>query len=176
MRQMALSVLACLGLEAATVRSGMQDFDFLIGHRWNVKNRVLGKRLSGSTEWTEFDAVLDDVRKIAGGYGNVDKFTAVLGGEPFEGNSLRLFDPKTETWTIYWVDSRNPELRKQVTGAFENGVAELFGEELYQGKTVKMRFVWSHITPSSARWEQAYFDVSASEWETNWVMNFTRAP
>ena len=176
MRQMTLSVLASLGLGAGTAASAIHDFDFLIGHTWNVKNRVLEKRLSGSNEWTEWDAALDDVRKIAGGYGNVDRFKAVLGGEPFEGNSLRLFDPKTDTWTIYWVDSRNPELRKQVTGGFENGVAEFFGEELYQGKTVKMRFIWSDITPSSARWEQAYLDASSGEWETNWIMEFTKAP
>ena len=100
----------------------------------------------------------------------------MLGGEPFEGNSLHLFDPKTETWTIYWVDSRNPELREQFTGSFENGVAEIFGEELYQGKTVKMGFIWSEITPSSARWEQAYLDASSGEWETNWIMEFTKAP
>ena len=176
MRQMAFSVLASLGLGAGTAASGIHDFDFLIGHTWNVKNRVLPTRLSGSSEWTEFDAVLDDVRKIAGGYGNVDRFKAVLGGEPFEGNSLRLFDPKVEEWTIYWVDSRDVELRKQVTGSFVNGVAELLGEELYRGKTVKMRFIWSEITPSSARWEQAYLDASSGEWETNWIMEFTKAP
>ncbi|HXV59467.1 MAG TPA: DUF1579 domain-containing protein [Vicinamibacteria bacterium] len=162
-------------LTVLTFTAGPGDFDFLLGKRWQVHNRVLIERLVGAEEWTEFEAVLDEVRPIANGLGNVDRFTADWNG-PFEGNSIRLYDPRTERWAIWWVDSRNPELRFQVEGRFENGRGEFFGEEVYRGRAVKMRFLWKDITSTSATWEQAYLDEGTREWETNWIMTFTRIP
>lgn len=167
-----LSALPLLFAVSASASSA-RDFDFLLGKRWKVHNRVLQERLVGSTEWTEFEATLEKVQPIVGGLGNFDSFKAVLEGEAFEGNSLRLFDPETGDWTIYWVDSRNPKLREQVVGRFENGLGEFFGEETYRGKTVEMRFRWSVASPRSARWEQAYLDETNGSWETNWIMEFT---
>lgn len=161
---------------ALLTTSGPHDFDFLLGKTFRVLNRVLPERLAGSDAWIEFEATLDEVRPIANGLGNVDRFVADREDGRFEGNSIRLFDPATETWTIWWVDSKNPTLRLQVKGKFENGRAELFGEEVYRGRTVPMRFVWTDITESSARWEQAYRDPETGEWETNWIMEFTAVP
>ena len=56
----------------------------------------------------------------------------------------------------------------------KNGIGEFFGEEMFKGRMVKLRFLWSEITGNSARWEQGYYDEKTSEWETNWVMEFTR--
>jgi len=44
----------------------------------------------------------------------------------------------------------------------------------YQGKNVRVRYIWSEITPISARWEQAFPIDDERTWETNWVMKFTR--
>jgi hypothetical protein len=157
---------------AETAAPGRDDFDFLLGKRWRVRNTLLKERLAGSTETVEFEAVLEGGREIAGGWGNIDCFLATRDGEAFEGNSLRFFDPKTRRWTIHWVDSRNPVLRPQVEGTFENGVGTFLGEETFQGRKVKLRFLWKDIGPTSARWEQAYHDDEAGSWETNWIMEF----
>jgi len=37
-----------------------------------------------------------------------------------------------------------------------------------RGKPIKMRFTGSHITPTSARWEQAFSPDDGKTWETNW--------
>lgn len=153
---------------------GARDFDFLIGSRWRVHNRVLAERLAGSSEWREFEATLQDGLRIAGGLGNVDRFLALRDGESFEGNSLRLFDPKTREWTIYWIDSRDPALRFQVRGRFEDGVGTFYGEDPFEGRSVRLRFLWTRASESEARWEQAYWDEAAGDWETNWVMEFER--
>jgi len=148
------------------------DFDFLLGREWTVHNRVLNGRLEGATEWTEFDARLTDVRPILGGLGNVDRMLATRGGESFEGSSIRIFDPRTSQWTIYWVDTDNPTLRPQVVGGFTGAGGDFFGSEAYRGDTVRLRFRWEVTSASAARWEQAYWDARANEWETNWTMEF----
>jgi hypothetical protein len=151
----------------------MNDFDFLVGKEWRVKNRVLKERLVGASEWTEFDARLLDVRKILGGLGNIDRFVGDRDGQSFEAISLRLFNPATGKWTIYWADTSSATLTQQVVGSFDSGVGELLGSESFQGKDVKLRFRWTDVREHSARWEQAYFDEARDAWETNWIMEFT---
>ena len=87
-----------------------------------------------------------------------------------------MYDPAEEQWTIYWMDTNRLEMTEQVVGAFKDETREFYGygEELFKGKPVKMRFIWTDITARSARWEQAYFDKVRNEWETNWIMEFIR--
>ena len=151
----------------------MNDFDFLVGKDWDVRNRVLKERLVGCDEWTEFDARLLDVRRILAGLGNIDRFVGTRDGKPFEAISLRLFNPETGLWTIYWADTSSAVLTEQVVGKFRSGEGHFEGKETHDGKDVRLRFHWSDMTERSARWEQAYFDEAREHWETNWVMEFT---
>ena len=92
----------------AAKSSSEKDFDFLIG-KWKVHNRKLKSRLNGCSEWTEFEAQVA-CRKILNGCGNVDSFQTTIDHRPFEGMSLRLFNPRTKLWSIYWADSEKVEL------------------------------------------------------------------
>jgi hypothetical protein len=38
-----------------------------------------------------------------------------------------------------------------------------------------VRFTWSGITTPTLRWEQAFSDDGGETWETNWIMEITRA-
>lgn len=156
----------------AAVTPSKHDFDFLLGN-WQVQNKRLKARLVGSKEWLEFPARLEEGRKILNGLALMDQYKAEFNGEYFEGVSLRIFNPATEQWTIYWMDTNHPVITEQVVGVFKDGVGEFYGEELFAGKPVKLRFIWSEITAQSARWEQAYFDEAREAWETNWIMEFT---
>jgi hypothetical protein len=92
----------------------------------------------------------------------------------FEGGALRLFDPATAQWSIYWFDNVVHRLLPPVHGRFAHGVGEFFGTNEHDGRPVQVRFRWSGITEHSARWEQAFSDDGGDSWETNWVMDFTR--
>jgi len=61
-----------------------------------------------------------------------------------------------------------------VKGRFVNGVGLFYSDSVINGKTIRTRFTWSTITPTAARWEQAYSSDAGKTWETNWVMQFTR--
>ena len=153
------------------------EFDFLVGD-WRVLNKRLKEPFSGRDEWSEFPARLAGSTQLLDGLALMERYVAELDGEPFEGVSLRLFDPATGRWTIYWMDTRQARLIEQVVGAFVERDGERafvgYGEELFAGEPVKMRFVWDGITPTGARWEQAYWDAQREAWEANWIMEFTR--
>jgi hypothetical protein len=59
-------------------------------------------------------------------------------------------------------------------GGFADGRGEFYDQELFEGKRIFVRYVWSDITPTSCRWEQAFSADGGKTWETNWIMDFTR--
>ena len=151
----------------------IHNFDFLIG-KWSVLNRRLNERLNGCTEWTEFLAEME-TKPILNGLGLMDEMKSSYFGDEFIGLSIRMLNPSTNEWKIYWADTENPELllKEQVVGKFANGVGEFYGKEQYEGKEMKLRFIWKKESKDTAYWEQAYFDEKNQEWETNWTMLFT---
>jgi hypothetical protein len=150
-----------------------RDFDFLIG-RWRIHNQRLVKRLQGSTEWETF-AATSHAQPLPGGIGNYDDFTPVTWRPGFVGMSLRLFNLATQQWSIYWVDNQMGVLQPPVVGGFSNGVGLFEGPDEFDGKPIQVKFIWSQITATSARWEQAFSIDQGLTWETNWVMELTRA-
>jgi len=146
------------------------DFDFLHGE-WNVANRLLAKRLVGSDDWREFQGE-SSCHGFFDGAGSFDEISLPARG--FSGSSYRMFNPATKEWAIYWVDSRTGVLQPPVFGSFEGGIGTFYGDDEHEGTPVRVRYLWSKITPSSARWEQAFSVDNGQTWETNWVMEFTR--
>jgi hypothetical protein len=153
-------------------RNGQADFDFWFGS-WKVRNRKLRERLKGCTEWDEFEGTVV-TRPIWGGKANLDEYNAVGPSGPIEGTTLRLYDPQTGQWSLYWGTSRSMVLDNPMIGEFRDGRGEFFGQEFHEGRAVYARFIWSNITPASCRWEQALSEDGGRTWETNWIMEFTR--
>jgi len=150
-----------------------RDFDFLIGS-WKVRHRRLKERLAHSTEWEEFDGTCT-MRPLLGGFGNVDDNVLELPGGTYRGVGLRSFDPATKSWAIWWLDSRDPHvLDVPVIGRFQDGVGTFVAKDTLRGRPIVMKFVWSHITPASAVWEQSFSPDEGKTWEMNWHMDFTR--
>ena len=150
---------------------GARAFDFLFGH-WQVRNRRLLHRLKGSSEWETFDAA-NDCHSILGGGGNQDEF--VRPDRPgFIGMSLRLYDPQAGQWSIYWVDNQSHVLQPPVVGRFSRNRGVFEGPDLYDGKPILVRFIWSGVDGPNPRWEQAFSSDQGATWETNWIMDFHR--
>jgi len=154
--------------------SGLHAFDFLVGE-WRVHSRRLKVRLAGSTEWEEFDGTIVS-RPYMGGWANVDDTEFRTPEGLYRGVAPRAYDPKTGQWAIWWIDGRNPfgNLDPPVKGRFVNGVGTFYADDTLRGKPIKMRFVWSHITPTSAQWEQAFSGDGGKTWETNWAQKLER--
>jgi hypothetical protein len=151
--------------------NGAGDFDFFAG-TWNSVQRKLVKPLADCTEWLE-TAATTRCWQVFGGTANVDEVHFPDWG--YTGLSIRLFNPQTAQWSIYWASSRNGDLGlPPVVGRFADGVGLFYCEESYDGKDITTRYKWSDITATTARWEQAFSLDGRRKWETNWVADFSR--
>lgn len=151
-------------------RGDVHDFDFIAG-RWTVVGRRLARRGAGSTEWHDCPGEHRGALHL-GGIANVDEIVLpTVGGA---GLTVRHFDLATRQWTIHWISSRTGAMDPPVIGGFAGDRGEFYGEDLDEGRPVRVRFVWTRLGPDAARWEQA-FSFAGGPWETNWVMEFTRA-
>ncbi len=158
-----------------TSLSTARDFDFFIG-RWKVSHRRLKERLAGCQDWEHFEGRCH-MRPLLGGLGNIDDNELDLPSGPYRALSMRTFDPVKRQWAIWWVDGRRPhELEPPVVGGFADGVGEFQCDDQLRGQPIRVRFLWSDITPTSARWQQAFSADGGASWETNWVMDFERLP
>lgn len=154
----------------ASATSSQSDFDFLVG-KWKMHNRRLNKRLEGGNEWTEFDS-WDENFKILSGTADMDTYSTTempgLEGKPFEGVTLRLFNPKTRLWSIYWVASNVGVLDPPVVGSFENNVGHFFTKDTFNGKPIIMMFRWDARDKDRPVWSQAFSPDNGKTWEWNW--------
>jgi hypothetical protein len=148
----------------------MNDFDFLHG-TWTVHHRRLRDRMVGSDDWEEFDGTTV-CAPILGGLGNFEQVW--MPARNAIGATLRLFDRDAEQWSIYWASSLTGRLEPPVTGRFHDGVGTFLGDDVHDGQPVRVRFIWDEISPTTARWNQAFAPADADDWETNWVMRLTR--
>lgn len=149
----------------------MPDFDFAIGS-WNVANRHLKTVFTGADDWVTYPSTVT-CWSIFDGYGCVDEVIFPTWNR--RGMTLRLFDPERKEWSVYWADSSTGQLGPPVTGTFTDGRGDFYGEDTVNGSPVRVHIVWSAITATSAHWEQRFSPDGGRTWESNWVMEFTRA-
>jgi hypothetical protein len=151
------------------------DFDFIFG-RWIGHNQKLVDLVDPHCkEWVKFDAT-DEASPILGGIGNIHRMFAhdVPGGDSFEGFTLRLYDPGTSTWRIWWSSTRSPGLLDPpVVGRFTDGHGVFECDDVLAGKPAKVRFEWQSNS-RGPHWQQSFsFDAGAT-WRVNWTMTFER--
>jgi hypothetical protein len=159
------------------VRDGRHDFDFIFG-RWHVRNRKLRDVTNPACdEWVEFDAS-SEAYPILDGYGHIDRIyvSHSSDGSAFEGFTLRLFDPASGLWRIWWSSTRVPGvLDPPVEGGFDNGHGIFECEDEIGDRSVVVRFEWLVAEPAEPWWQQSFSYDGGDSWKPNWEMRFTRA-
>jgi hypothetical protein len=166
--------------EAAKTKSqqaaqgGQQDFDFYFG-TWKQHLKRLMNPLTGSTTWTEFDGTIV-TRKVWDGRANLNEFEGEGPTGHIEGLTLRLYNPQTHQWSLYWANSKAGTLNLPPNvGEFKNGRGEFFSQDTFHDRVILVRYVWSDITPNSVHFEQSFSDDGGKTWEVNWISNVIRA-
>ncbi|WP_026410970.1 hypothetical protein [Actinomadura oligospora] len=150
------------------------DFAFFTG-TYDVTNRWRKDFLDpteGDDRWEEFPGVTRATRHFDGA-ASFDEIEFPTKG--FAGLTLRLFDPATGQWSLYWASKRTGTLFPPVIGRFgADGTGVFYGDDEHDGHKVKARFIWSGITADRAHWEQAFSVDDGQSWITNWHMDFVR--
>jgi hypothetical protein len=151
-----------------------RDWQWLVGS-WTIRHHRLKERLANCTEWEDFNGAATTWLTL-NGFGTIDDNIVEIPSGTYRAVSIRAFDPATRQWSIWWLDGRHPtSIDTPVRGGFANGAGEFMGDDVFNGRPIKVRFRWTEITATSARWEQAFSPDAGASWEVNWVMHFTRA-
>jgi hypothetical protein len=152
---------------SASKTSSARDFDFLAG-KWTMDNKKLKSRLTNNTEWMEFTSTSENLGSVLNGIGNIDFYRATFDGKPFEGLTVRLFNPQTRLWSLYWVASDVGIMDPPVVGSFEGSVGLFYGKDVYKGTPVLVVFKWDKTDPENPVWSQAFSADNGKSWEWNY--------
>ena len=149
----------------------IHDFDFIHGC-WTVDHRRLKQRGVGANDWDLFAATSFCEPRLDG-LANIEQVDCPARG--WTGMAVRAFNIEAREWFVYWISSLNGVMQPPVRGRFGTDGCVLEGADTDDGRPVIARYIWSDITPGSARWSQAFSYDAGATWETNWIMDFTRA-
>ena len=158
--------------QSSDLRDGQHDFDFEIG-TWRTHLRRLDHPLTGSKTWVEYDGTTT-VRKVWDGRANLVELEADGSAGHIEALSLRLYNPDSHQWSLNFSSSDTGTLSQPTIGDFKNGHGEFYDQEMLNGRAIFVRFVISHITRRSCRFEQSFSSDGGRTWELNWVAEDTR--
>jgi hypothetical protein len=158
----------------AADRDGQNAFDFAAG-RWKERTVRLLEPLSRSHTWVKMDGVSVD-KTIWNGRANIVELESDGPKGHLELMSLRLYNPRTRQWSLYFATSRVGVVSDALVGAFKDGHGEFFGNDTFKGRTILVRFRIDALAPNAARSEQAFSNDGGQTWEVNWVNEYTRIP
>lgn len=154
------------------VRDGRKDFDWEIGS-WRTHLRRRLRPLTGSNEWVEYNGT-SIVKPISNGRANVVELDVSGSAGRIEGLSLRLYNPDAGQWSLNFSNIKSGTLTVPVIGEFKNGRGEFYGADTLYGRAILVRFVIFDVTPTSAKFEQAFSNDGGKTWEVNWIATDTR--
>lgn len=153
---------------------GPHDFDFEFG-AWRTHIRRLLHPLTGSTNWVDMEGS-SVVRRVWQGRANLGELEVAGGGIRLEGMSLRVYDPVARRWNIHWTNASDGVVGPAMQGGFAHGRGLFYDHEQLGERTIAVRFIFSDITATTFRLEQAFSPDEGRTWETNWIATFRREP
>jgi hypothetical protein len=158
--------------QAPALRDGQHDFDFNIGI-WNTHISRLVKPLTGSKTWVDLNGIVT-VRKVWDGRAQIEEIEADGSSGHFEGLTLFLYNPQSHQWSMSFANSNDGLIDQPSIGEFKDGRGEFFQQDVYNGRSIMVRMVWSDITPTSHRVEQSFSDDGGKTWEPNFIGTLTK--
>lgn len=158
--------------QATPERDGQHDFDFELGS-WNIHLKRRLHPLTGSNTWIDFDGT-SVTRKVWEGRSQIEEFETDGAGGHIEGLTLRLYNPQTHQWSLYWANAKDGTIVAPQVGQFKEGRGEFYGQDTLNGKLIYIRFIWSNTDSKTPHFEQSFSDDGGKTWEVNWITDQTR--
>jgi hypothetical protein len=154
------------------LRDGQHDFDFHFGS-WKSHITKLVHPLTGSTTWVKMEGTLV-ARKVWDGNAQIEELVENGPSGHIQDLLLFLYNPQSHQWSLNAAASNDGTMNQPMIGEFKDGRGEFYDLEPYHSKTIMVRQVWSDITPTSHRFEQAFSDDGGKTWEVNFIANLER--
>jgi hypothetical protein len=158
--------------QTVTERDGQHDFDPLLGKwKYHLKRRL--NPLTGSNKWVEFDGTGECFKVWDGASLDTIGVDSPAAGH-VEGLTLRVYNPQSHQWRLYWANKKVGVLDPPQVGEFKDGRGEFYAQDTINGKTILIRFVWTNTTTDMPHFEQSFSDDGGKTWEVNWITDQTR--
>ncbi len=155
----------------SAARDGSHDFDPLLGSwKYHLKRRL--RPLTGSNEWVEFEGTAL-CRKVFDG-AQIDQGEWNGPSGRIVGLTLRVYNPESHQWRLYWDNQKVGILDPPQVGEFKDGVGEFYAQDTINHKTILIRFRWTNLTTDTPHFEQSFSDDGGKTWEVNWITDQTR--
>ena len=158
--------------QATTQRDGQHDFDFELGS-WKIHLKRRLHPLTGSNTWIDFDGT-SVTRKVWEGRSQLEEFETDGAAGHIEGLTLRLYNPQTHQWSLYWANAKDGTIVAPQVGQVKDGRGEFYGQDTLDGKLIYIRFIWSNTDSNTPHFEQSFSDDGGRTWEVNWITDQTR--
>ena len=100
---------------------------------------------------------------------NVDGSTGHI-----EGLTLRLFNPKTQEWRLYWANSQDGLVVAPQIGHFKGGHGEFYAQDTLDDRSILIKYDWSALHSNSPHFEQSFSNDGGKSWEVNWITDQSR--
>jgi len=167
-------IVVCLSLpaRAQTPRDGSHDFDFARGVWHTHVTRTLDP-FAGGTHTVTLDGT-KTARAVWGGRAWLEEIEADGPNGHWEGATLFTYNPKSGQWSQTYIDGASGEIEAPTIGDFKDGRGELLGTEVYHGRNVLVRGVWSDITTNAHRYEVSLSQDGGRTWATAFSAYLTR--
>jgi hypothetical protein len=157
---------------ASPVQDGQHDFDPLLGS-WKYHLRRRTNPLTGSTTWVDLTGT-GVCYRLWDGRAQLD--TILVNGESghIEGLTLRLYNPKSHEWRLYWANSKDGVVVIPQIGRFKNGHGEFYAQDTLNDRSIFVKFDWTGLATASPHFEQSFSADGGKTWEVNWITDQTR--
>ena len=167
-------ILLCAPLLAraqSAPRDGSHDFDFARGS-WHTHAIQVSDPFDGGAHTQVLDGT-KIARPIWNGRAWLEEIEADGPSGHWEGASLFVYNPRAGQWSQTYIDGSG-ETDPPTIGSFSDGRGEFYGAEVYQGRTVLVRGVWSNITADAHRYEIFYSRDGGRNWVSAFRAELTR--
>src|SRR5271168_2995212 len=74
----------------------------------------------------------------------------------------------------WWAQTPGSSTTAFLVGQFTGNRGEFYDQEEYKGRAILVRYVWTNISPKSARMEQSFSADGGKSWEVNWICDLSR--
>jgi hypothetical protein len=160
---------------AAPLHDGRHDFDFEVG-TWKAHVKYLVHRLSGSQEWDDLDGtVVTRTLPLLEGWNESEmRVDSPTSHRRIEILAVRTYNPGSHQWSIYGASLKNGVFDPPQIGQFANGHGEFYAQDMFEGRSIYIRFVWQPIDANRTHFEQAFSADGGKTWEVNWIYDGVR--
>ena len=168
-------IIGALGVaqaEEPAARDGQHDFDFDIGV-WHTHIKRIVDPFAGTKQSIELDGTVT-VRKVWGGRAQLEEIEADGPAGHWEGMTLFLYDPLAHQWSENFIAGAKGVFGPPLVGAFHDGKAELFQQDVLDGRSVLVRATWSEITQNSHKYEEDFSNDGGKTWHVSFSAMKTR--